>query len=141
MDRLFFPIEIGPSKNPDSNAISIEFKMAAGDVPFGVYCEYEHSTDILSAEIRFSTCNEPKDVKRLNEDLIIFYGKNSGRIYNLKLEKFSHNHSSADIKKYFRKYKDFLSELSGTYRQNNNIKTGMMIGSQSVEQSLELVQV
>ncbi len=75
----------------DPNAITIKFIVPAGDIPFFVDFNYDEQLNKLTISIEYNS-SEPKEVEKQN-DIIVVYGKNSGRIYSFKLLNFTKNAS------------------------------------------------
>ncbi|NLL12097.1 MAG: hypothetical protein GX267_01710 [Fibrobacter sp.] len=73
----------------DPNAITISFIVPAGDIPFFIDFNYDKQNNKLTGFIEYNS-SEPKEVEK-QKDIIIVYGKNSGRIYNFELLNFTKN--------------------------------------------------
>lgn len=133
---VYYPITISETTE---NTITLTFDSASSDIPFGVSLNFDVQKDTVIGTIEFTT-NEEKtsdiyiDAK---QDLLVFYGINSGRVYGFRLQNANNYINPADINKLITNTAKYLSNFPKdiSNRQKRNIKSSRDIIKETLQKS------
>lgn len=93
------------------NRLYVDLNVPPGDLPYYAICKYDEDNDILSGELYYSG-EEPTEKYYLDneEQMSGIFGKNSGRLYQYEILKFSVNKDASKLIPHFPlKSKRFLN--------------------------------
>ncbi len=132
MDK-YYPITI--AEGPE-DAIQIKFEVAVSDIPFGISVDYVATNNEVVCNITYSSKNEKTEVARINDDLIAFYGVNSGRVYSFKLNNASNYKDIKKLQHLVSNANKFAQSFSSNSpRQKRNIQTARNILSETLKKT------
>lgn len=81
------------------------------DIPVEIFSEYEPESKLLSLRLNY-IADEPSFSERLKSEVVIWLGKNSGRIYRIDIENID-VHDSKAVSRRIDEAIDFVSKQKG----------------------------